>query len=228
MTSARPPAESFSRRRQPTQRRSRERVERILDAAAALIVAEGVAGLSTRTIAQRAEVPVASLYQYFADKEEIVLALVERDIAEMDQAVLRAVSTLPTLTVRAVVEATMRAFVSVYHRRPAFVVIWWRGRTSQAVQGFCREHNKRVAKTLADFAIQAGILRADTDPMVAELGVEVGDRVFQIAFEHDNRGDERVIAEGIDLVASYLERHATAAGLAGISPASPVSAPADR
>lgn len=217
MTNARPPVESISRRRLPTQRRSRERVERILDTAAALIVADGVAALTTRTIAQRAEVPVASLYQYFADKEEIVLALVQRDIAEMDEAVLRAVADLPTLTIRAVVEATMRAFVSVYHRRPAFVVIWWRGRTSQAVQDFCREHNKRVAGMLSDFSVRAGILREDTDPLVAELGVEVGDRVFQVAFEHDIRGDERVIAEGIDLVASYLERHATAAGLAGIT-----------
>jgi transposase len=74
VTSARHSDGSTSRRRTPTQRRSRERVERILDVAAELITEYGVAGLSTRAIATRADVPVASLYQYFADKEEIVLA----------------------------------------------------------------------------------------------------------------------------------------------------------
>lgn len=171
-----------------------------------------MAGLSTRAIAGEAGVPVASLYQYFADKEEIVLALVERDVAEMDEQVAQAVASLEVVTIRSVVEATMRAFVSVYHHRPAFVVIWWHGRTNPAVQRFCREHNRRVAHYLFEFATAAGLLRPGTDRLVAELGVEVGDRVFQVAFEENLNGDERVIAEGIELVAAYLERHAAFAG----------------
>lgn len=198
------------------QRRSRERVERILDVAAGLITEHGVADLSTRAIAAHADVPVASLYQYFADKEEIVLALVERDIGEMDEQVAQAVAELGTLSIRTVVEATMRAFVAVYHRRPAFVVIWWHGRTNAAVERFCRQHNKRVAHYLFEFASNVGLLRPGTEPIVAELGVEVGDRVFQLAFEEDLDGDEHVIDEGVELVVAYLERYATAAGRTGI------------
>jgi AcrR family transcriptional regulator len=220
VTSARHSDGSTSRRRTPTQRRSRERVERILDVAAELIIEYGVAGLSTRAIATRADVPVASLYQYFADKEEIVLALVERDIAEMDEQVARAVAALEALSVRTVVEATMRAFVAVYHERPAFVVIWWRDRTNAAVMRFCRQHNKRIAQYLFDFAANAGLLRPGTAPIVAELGVEVGDRVFQVAFEKNPSGDTHVIDEGVELVVAYLERYATPAGIAGIPPGS--------
>jgi AcrR family transcriptional regulator len=216
VTPARPPDGSTSRRRLPTQHRSRERVERILDVAADLIIEHGVADLSTRTIATRADVPVASLYQYFADKEEIVLALVERDIAEMDEQVAQAVTALETLSVRTVVEATMLAFVAVYHHRPAFGVIWWRDRTNAAVMRFCRQHNKRIAKYLFEFATNAGLLRPDTAPIVAELGVEVGDRVFQVAFEQNLSGDKHVIDEGVELVVAYLERYATSAGIAGI------------
>ncbi|WP_278257717.1 TetR family transcriptional regulator [Nocardioides convexus] len=76
-----------TRRRLPTQARSRERVERILDGAAQLVVTEGVDGLTTRSIADTAGLPVASLYQYFADKEAVLLALCERDMAEMDDQV---------------------------------------------------------------------------------------------------------------------------------------------
>jgi AcrR family transcriptional regulator len=203
-------------RRAPVQRRSRERVQRILDAAAELIVRDGVTALSTRTIAERAGVPVASLYQYFADRDEILLALVERDAAEMDVAVVEAVGALETVSVRTIVTATMRAFLTIYHQRPAFVVIYWRGRTNPVVHDFCRAHNKRIAADLFAFAQGLGMARPGTDLKIVELAVEVGDKVFQIAFEHDLRGDERVIAEGIELVVGYLERHATPAGIAGI------------
>ena len=199
-----------SGRREPAQQRSRQRVEQILDAAADLIVEQGVEGLSTRTIAARAGTPVASLYQYFADKDEIILALVQRDTAEMDERVAEAVASLDRPSVRSLVEATMRAFVAVYHRRPAFVVIWWRGRTNAAVYRFCREHNRRIARQLYDVAVAAGLVPPWTEPIVAELAVEVGDRLFQLAFEHDLRGDSRIIAEGIELVTGYLERYASA------------------
>jgi AcrR family transcriptional regulator len=202
------------------QRRSRERVERILDAAADLVTEHGVAELTTRAIAARAGVPVASIYQYYADKDEIVLALVERDTQEMDSRVTEAVAALRTLSIRTLVEATMLAFVSVYHRRPSFVMIWWRGRTNAAVVEFCRAHNRRVAKDLHDLAVSAGLLRPEVKPWISELAVELGDRVFEMAFAADLLGDEEIIREGIDLLVAYLERHATPAGLAGV-PAPP-------
>jgi hypothetical protein len=110
----------------------------------------------------------------------------------------------------------MRAFVTIYHHRPAFVVIWWRGRTNPSVYDFCRAHNKRVAGDLLAFAEDAGLVRPGTDPQIVELAVEVGDRVFQLAFERDLRGDQRIIVEGIELVTGYLERHATSAGITAI------------
>ncbi len=218
MGSARDDSRSATTRRAPTQRRSRERVERIFDAAERIIVEEGVDALTTRTCAARAGMPVASLYQYFADRDEIVLSLVQRDIAEMDAAVTEALAGLEVLSVRSIVETTMRAFVEMYHRRPAFAVVWWRGRTSQAVHDFGREHNRQTAKAVYDVAMAAGLIRPDTELLIAELAVEVGDRVFQLAFEHDLRGDERLIAEGIELVSAYIERFATPAGRTGVRP----------
>ena len=110
----------------------------------------------------------------------------------------------------------MLAFVSVYHRRPSFVMIWWRGRTNAAVVEFCRTHNRRVAKDLHDLAVSAGLLRPEAKPWISELAVELGDRVFEMAFAIDLLGDEEIIREGIDLLVAYLERHATPAGLAGL------------
>jgi AcrR family transcriptional regulator len=203
------------KRRVPQQVRSRDRVERILEAAGQLVVDGGVESLSTRAIATAAGLPVASLYQYFADKEEILLALVERDVAEMDAQVTEDLGRMPTMSVRSIVETTMRAFVKVYHRRPSFVVIWFRGRTNSAVSEFCRSHNQRMAKDLFQVARSAGMVVEGSDGLYAELAVEVADRLFQVAFEDSLRGDPHVIDESIALVTAYLETHATPAGIAG-------------
>jgi len=190
-------------------------VERILRATGELVVAEGVEAVTTRAIAAAAGLPVASLYQYFADKDEVLLALVTRDVAEMDAQVAADLAGLDVLSVRTLVEATMRAFVKVYHRRPAFVVIWMRGRTVPAVMDYCRAHNRQLARELFGVARAAGMVEESSEGLYAELAIEVADRIFQVAFEGSLRGDPHVIDEGVALVTAYLETHATPSGIAG-------------
>jgi AcrR family transcriptional regulator len=190
-------------------------VQRILEVAGEIVVEQGVEAVTTRAIAAGAGLPVASLYQYFADKEAVLLALVERDIAEMDAQVEEDLGALTVLSVRSMVEATMHAFVKVYRRRPSFVVIWLRGRTNVAVQEFVRAHNRRMAQELFHIAQSAGMVVEGSDGRYADLAVEVSDRIFQIAFESSLLGDQHVIEEGIALVTAYLETHATQAGIDG-------------
>ena len=203
-------------RRAPRQERSRRLVEGLLDGAARIVTERGVEALTTRDIAEAAGAPVASLYQYFNDKEDVLLALAQRDMEEMDAQVAADLGRLEVLSVPALVRTTMMAFVSVYRRRPAFVEIYLRGRTNQAVNRFGREHNARVAQDLRAFALDAGLALEELSPKVAELAVEVGDRVFQLAYAEDADGDRELIEEGIVLVTSYLERYATPEGRKGI------------
>jgi AcrR family transcriptional regulator len=62
----------------PTQKRSRERFERILAAAAQIMVEKGSDALRMSDIVERAGVPFGSLYQYFPDKVAIIGTLAER------------------------------------------------------------------------------------------------------------------------------------------------------
>jgi AcrR family transcriptional regulator len=185
-------------------------VEAILDAAERLVVRRGVEALTTREIAEAAAVPVASLYQYFADKEGVLLALAERHMAEMDEQTLTdlaAARAEAPLSIAVLVETTMRAFVKVYLRRRAFVEIYLRGRTNPALHAYGREHNRRIAATLRELAVTEGLARADLPEAAAVLAVELGDRVFQLAFEHDATGDETIVEEGIIVLTGYLERY---------------------
>mgnify|MGYP002423004806 CR=1 FL=1 len=65
-------------RKLPTQARSREGVADILTATASLLGEVGYDGLSTNLVAERANVPVGSIYQFFETKDDIVAALVEQ------------------------------------------------------------------------------------------------------------------------------------------------------
>lgn len=73
--------------RVPKQARSRARVDRILQACLALIVETGLDGVRMTEVAERAGVPVGSVYQYFPDKPSIVRALAERVMAGVGQQV---------------------------------------------------------------------------------------------------------------------------------------------
>lgn len=210
-------ADSLARlRRIPQQSRSRVRVERILDTAAEQVVAFGVDALGTRGIADAAGVPVASLYQYFADKDTILLALVERDLREMAEHVLGAVNELPRITVATLVEAALDAFATAYRQRPAFIMIWLRGRSNPAIRQYCAEHNRRIALSLFEHGSSLGLFDDRALQCHAEIAIEVGDHLFEKAFAHDMDGDPEVLAEARKVVTAYLELYASRAGLEGV------------
>ena len=83
-----------------------------------------------------------------------------------------------------------------------------------------REHRRAGHRTV----LITGAVRPLTRPLAplfdhieaAELAVEVGDRVFQLAYEHDADGDPTLVEEGVLMMTAYLERYATAAGLEGL------------
>lgn len=67
-------------RRQPQQKRSQERVEKILDAAAMVFDEVGFEAATTHAIAAKANTAVGSLYQFFPDKLAIFHALELRHV----------------------------------------------------------------------------------------------------------------------------------------------------
>jgi AcrR family transcriptional regulator len=69
-------------RKLPVQARSKMTVEAILDAAALVFAERGFNGGTTNHIAERAGVSIGSLYQYFPNKDAIMMGLMERHLAE--------------------------------------------------------------------------------------------------------------------------------------------------
>src|SRR5690349_4904664 len=79
-------------RRRPAQRRSVERVERMLDECALLLDEVGYEALTTKEVARRAEVPIGTFYQFFRDKQGLVRALALRNLEAFLQRVTQRIA----------------------------------------------------------------------------------------------------------------------------------------
>jgi AcrR family transcriptional regulator len=80
----------------PTQKRSRERFERILACAAELMAEKGSEAFRMSDIVERTGIAFGSLYQYFPDKTAIIGTLAERYNAIGRDCVRRDLSTVKT------------------------------------------------------------------------------------------------------------------------------------
>ncbi len=105
-------------RKQPRQRRSQATVELILRAGASVLAGEGYAGATTNRIAEVAGVSVGSLYQYFPNKDALVLALADAHVAEM-RALLAATAAAADGPVEEVVRTFVRAMIAAHVHEPA-------------------------------------------------------------------------------------------------------------
>jgi len=102
------------KRRIPRQARAAETAAAILEGAAQILEANGLAGFTTNVVAERAGVSIGTLYQYFADKNAILVALakqqVELGLADIGRALSGEIDPTPEGRVRAMVRASIYAF----------------------------------------------------------------------------------------------------------------------
>jgi len=168
-------------RRQPTQARSRERVERILEATAAIVDADGLDAVTTNAIAEQAGLPVGTLYQFFPNREAVLHALLERQLAALDE---RFASLLgpasDALPVDRTIDAVVDALAKAYLELPALAGLVQGLRADPRYAGAIDVNNRRVAGWVADLARRRiPGLRPARARAIATAAVEAGDAVLQ-------------------------------------------------
>lgn len=98
-------------RKSPSQSRSQQMVDDLLDATAKVLIEEGWEKASTNRIARIAGVSVGSIYQYFPNKEALVLALARRHANQMTALLARTVAELSVPGAPAALEHAVPLFV---------------------------------------------------------------------------------------------------------------------
>ena len=105
------------KRRIPRQARASETVDAILEAAAQVLEAGGLAGFTTNSVAERAGVSIGTLYQYFADKNALLRALAEREMHAGLARVAAAMAGDGDTSLEGRVRATVRAIINAFGGR---------------------------------------------------------------------------------------------------------------
>ena len=90
-------AEPLVPRKRPTQERSKRKFQAMLEAARELLIDVGFESLTCEEIATRAEVPIGTLYQYFANKYVIVCELDRQDTVDVREELTAFSSEVPSL-----------------------------------------------------------------------------------------------------------------------------------
>ncbi|MFC9847143.1 TetR family transcriptional regulator [Streptomyces sp. NPDC060223] len=204
-----PVPHATSLRRAPVQRRSAERLTRILDACADLLDEVGYDTLSTRAVAQRAGVPIGSVYRFFGNKRAMADALAQRNLERYAERVtLRLQQTDEEGRVpsgwRAAVDAVLDEYIGMKRTAPGFSLVDF---GNQIPVGSRAEPNTRVADRLTE--LLAGYLDRTPDEdlrRVFLVAVESADTLVHLAFRLAPEGDERIIEETRVLLRAYLER----------------------
>ncbi|MGE8149892.1 TetR family transcriptional regulator [Pseudomonas vancouverensis] len=152
-------AKAEAGRRQPTQQRSRERQERILSVATQLIADAGSDQLKMSEIAERSQISIGSLYQYFPDKASVIRTLAERFNAESRRCIAEALQAVED---RQGLQAAYCGLLDLYYAfvmaAPVMRDIWSGMQADKQLLQLELEESRVAGKLLAET-----ILRVDPD-----------------------------------------------------------------
>ena len=112
-------------RKEPTQARSRAKLETILNAASRLITERGLPSLGVREIARKADVNIATYYQFFPNKAALIRALLERHMQEVQTLLENTTEEMRDADPRATVQEILDKSFQYYRDNPDYTELWY-------------------------------------------------------------------------------------------------------
>lgn len=204
------PHPSVKLRRQPKQRRGKEKVEKILEAAAAVFEAVGYEAATTHMIAARAGTAVGSLYQFFPDKAAIFKAMEIRHSEEVRDFWSQInIPELVQLPLRQMIHMLLASVSKLFEQpvsRVVFVQFYLARQIFQSIDD---------SMTQDAIAFMASILKhrnpdlsEELHNLLAEVCVHSSNALILAALRTPNLEHRQRLTQQIeDLMVSYLEPH---------------------
>ena len=196
-------------RRQPQQKRSQQRVDRILDAAAEVFDEIGYETATTHAIAARADTAVGSLYQFFPDKLAIFHALELRHV-ERVRAVYAKLSQaeIIQLPFEAFIQTLTVAFRQLFEQ-PTSRIVFVQYFTSAAIfqsinESFTQEAIDFMAKLLHE---RNPALSLEQCNLLAKICTHTYNTLLLIALRSHETDCQEIFAQIEALLIAYLRPH---------------------
>lgn len=197
-------------RRQPRQQRGKERVEKILDAAAAVFDEVGYETATTHLIAAKAGTAIGSLYQFFPDKAAIFNAMELRHVERVK--VMWAQANTPKiiqLPLRQMIHAIATAVAQLFEQPVSRVVFVQFFISPEIFQSIDESMTKEAINFMASILKQRNSALSEAHCLLlAEVCVHSSNAVMLSALRSlDPQHSQRLIQQIEELLVSYLEPH---------------------
>lgn len=195
-------------RRQPKQQRGKERVEKILDAAAAVFDEVGYEAATTHLIAAKAETAIGSLYQFFPDKAAIFNAMELRHIERVK--ILWAQTNTPEivqLPLRPMIQAITSAIARLFEQPVSRVVFIQFYVSRQIFQSIDESMTQEAIDFMASIIKQRNSNLSEAQShLLAEVCVHSSNAVILTALRSPDLSYRQQLMQQIeDLLVSYLQ-----------------------
>jgi AcrR family transcriptional regulator len=181
--------------RVPMQQRSRERVERLLTVAAALIAERGSDALRMSDVADQAGVSIGSLYQYFPDKGAIIRTLAERYNAQSRACIAEALAPVRDKAgLRRAFGGLVDTYYGIFRAEPVMRDIWSGIQADKVLQEIGRKDSYANGALLAE-AMARVRPRADRAALenTAFLVMQLGEATMRLAVSVDRRQGDALV-----------------------------------
>jgi AcrR family transcriptional regulator len=183
-------------RRLPRQARGQATFEHVLDATARLLDEVGIDDVNTNAIARAAGVNIATLYQYFPNKQAILLALFQRQAGQRNATGRGHFSGIGSSTdwperIDAVVDALAELRVDM----PGTAALMQAMRADPELRAHHQTSMQRLAEELAEELRQSSSLSRSEAIVVARCAIEVNVALVDLWQIGSNRADDRILEQ---------------------------------
>ena len=196
-------------RRQPKQKRSKERVNQILDAAAEVFLEKGFDAATTHDIAARADTAVGSLYQFFPDKLAIFHAL---ELRHMEQGRILASQMYSPQMAQLPLEEFIAQMVEKcvkFFEHPAPKVMFIQYFTNSTIfKSIDESFTQEFVRGLANIrSLRNPNLSPQKCHLIADVCAQSGNALLLVALRSDETYRRQIISQIKNLITAYLRPH---------------------
>ncbi|HET7204048.1 MAG TPA: TetR/AcrR family transcriptional regulator [Steroidobacteraceae bacterium] len=192
-------------RRTPMQARGQATFERILDATAELLDKVGTESLTTNLISRTADVNVATLYQYFPNKQAVLLSLFKRQNetrVEIGKQMIGGLARSPDW--RRMIGDGVQAVAEARRCAGGATALRLAMRSSPDLLEHDRKQSVEIAGTLSSELVEAGV-KPDKAMLIARCTIEALTAVLDLWSIDSGGKDDRVLEQAKVLVCAHLE-----------------------
>ncbi len=196
-------AEVLVPRKRPTQERSKRKFDAMLFAARELLIDVGFESLTCEEVASRAEVPIGTLYQYFANKYVLVCELDRQDTVGVSEELTSFASEIPSLEWPHLLEKFLDHLAALWRDDPSRRAVWLAVQSTPATRATATVNEGVLAEQVARIIAPLTPNQRQRREMMSQVLVHTAYSLLSFSVQ-DGHDHAETVAELKRMLGGYL------------------------